>query len=186
MGIVFTFFSFRYWDGSIPWVPFLMAMNSPLGRHSQRMSGSPIQKSPDLSLLAAPRSLSQLATSFFSLWHLGIHPALFTIYSYKHSIIDSFNCAWTHFWVRSLKKTFCWMFFHRILFSISLYLFGTSRLSEVIILANIVFKVNYFFKYFFSFFVGRVRRVVRVISVTLRCGTLRCGTATDVACGRLL
>ena len=80
------------------------------------------------------------------------------------------------------------MFFHRILFSISLHLLGTSRLSEVIILANLIFNVNYFFKYFldFSIKVGRVKRVGRVISVTLRCGTLRCGTATDVACGRLL
>ena len=42
-----------------------------------RISGSPIQKSPDLCLLAAPRSLSQLATSFLSLWHLGIRPELF-------------------------------------------------------------------------------------------------------------
>ena len=44
------------------------------------------------------------------------------------------------------------MFFHRILFSISLHLFGASRLSEVIILANLYFYVNYFFKYF-SFFI---------------------------------
>ena len=44
------------------------------------------------------------------------------------------------------------MFFHRILFSISLHLFGTPRLSEVIILTNLILKVNKFFKYFFSFF----------------------------------
>ena len=35
------------------------------------------------------------------------------------------------------KKTFCWMFFHRILFSISSHLSGAPRLSEVIILANL-------------------------------------------------
>ena len=40
------------------------------------------------------------------------------------------------------------MFFHRILFSISLHLFGASRLSEVIILANLIFIVNYFFIFF--------------------------------------
>ena len=88
-----------------------MAMDSPSGRYSQRVSGSPIQKSPDLSLLAAPRSLSQLATSFFSLWHLGIHPALFTIYSYKHSIIDSFNCAWLISESDHLKRPFVGCFF---------------------------------------------------------------------------
>jgi hypothetical protein len=35
--------------------------------------GFPIQKSPDHSLLAAPRSLSQLTTSFFAYLCLGIH-----------------------------------------------------------------------------------------------------------------
>jgi hypothetical protein len=48
-----------------------------------RIPGSPIRISADLCLLAAPRSFSQLATSFFGSWHLGIHPAPFTIYSYK-------------------------------------------------------------------------------------------------------
>jgi hypothetical protein len=35
--------------------------------------GFPIRKSPDHSLLAAPRSLSQLITSFFAYLRLGIH-----------------------------------------------------------------------------------------------------------------
>src|SRR5471030_1065098 len=35
--------------------------------------GFPIRKSPDHSLLAAPRSLSQLTTSFFAYLRLGIH-----------------------------------------------------------------------------------------------------------------
>src|SRR5439155_8710113 len=35
--------------------------------------GFPIRKSPDHSLLAAPRSLSQLTTSFFAFLRLGIH-----------------------------------------------------------------------------------------------------------------
>ena len=35
--------------------------------------GFPIRKSPDQSLLAAPRGLSQLATSFIAFWRLGIH-----------------------------------------------------------------------------------------------------------------
>ena len=39
--------------------------------------GSPIRKSADRSSLAAPRSLSQLVASFFGVWCLGIHPALF-------------------------------------------------------------------------------------------------------------
>jgi hypothetical protein len=36
-------------------------------------SGYPIRKSPDQSVCAAPRSLSQLVTSFFACWHQGIH-----------------------------------------------------------------------------------------------------------------
>ena len=35
--------------------------------------GCPIRRSSDQSLLAAPRSLSQLATSFIACWHQGIH-----------------------------------------------------------------------------------------------------------------
>ena len=37
--------------------------------------GFPIRKSPDQSLLAAPRGLSQLATSFFACFCQGIHHA---------------------------------------------------------------------------------------------------------------
>ena len=44
--------------------------------------GFPIRTSADLSLLATPRSFSQLATSFFGFRHQGIHRAPFTIYSY--------------------------------------------------------------------------------------------------------
>ena len=35
--------------------------------------GFPIRRSPDQSLLAAPRGLSQLATSFIAFWRQGIH-----------------------------------------------------------------------------------------------------------------
>ena len=38
--------------------------------------GYPIRKSPDHSVFAAPRSLSQLITSFFAFWHQGIHYVL--------------------------------------------------------------------------------------------------------------
>ena len=38
-----------------------------------RPSGYPIRKSPDQSVFAAPRSLSQLITSFIACWHQGIH-----------------------------------------------------------------------------------------------------------------
>ena len=42
------------------------------GWHALRVPGSPIRTSPDQCLLAAPRGLSQLATSFFISWRQGI------------------------------------------------------------------------------------------------------------------
>jgi hypothetical protein len=39
------------------------------------VAGFPIRKSPDQSLLAAPRGLSQLATSFIAFFCQGIHHA---------------------------------------------------------------------------------------------------------------
>ena len=39
-------------------------------------AGCPIGVPPDLCLLAAPRSLSQLAAPFFASWHQGIHRTL--------------------------------------------------------------------------------------------------------------
>ena len=48
-------------------------MNSDVGNGCSHPLGFPIRKSPDHSLLAAPRSLSQLTTSFFAYLRLGIH-----------------------------------------------------------------------------------------------------------------
>ena len=47
-------------------------MDSGVGSRGSPMLGSPIRISTDLCSLAAPRSLSQLATSFFASWHQGI------------------------------------------------------------------------------------------------------------------
>jgi hypothetical protein len=43
--------------------------------HDTRLKrvGCPIRRSPDQSLLAAPRGLSQRATSFIASWRQGIH-----------------------------------------------------------------------------------------------------------------
>lgn len=92
-----------------------------------RTPGSPIRISVDLCSLAAPHSFSQLATSFFGSWHPGIHPAPFTTYSYKtldHSYfltvlqrLATSRPATKHH--NLIKKTFNWMFIHRILLSMS-------------------------------------------------------------------
>ena len=44
-----------------------------VGLALERAEGFPIRKSPDYGLLAAPRSLSQLSTSFIASDCLGIH-----------------------------------------------------------------------------------------------------------------
>ena len=50
--------------------------------------GCPIRRSTDHSLLAAPRGLSQLATSFIASWHQGIHrialSSLITKFTHSH------------------------------------------------------------------------------------------------------
>ena len=64
--------------------------------HILHMSGFPIRKSADRSLFAAPRSLSQLVTSFVGSWCQGIHLVLFI--------------AWT-----SLFAIFCLSFANNLL-----------------------------------------------------------------------
>ena len=59
-GITVVFFSSGYLDVSVPLVHFL-------NKDIENISiGCPIRKSPDLSLFAASRGLSQLNTSFFA------------------------------------------------------------------------------------------------------------------------
>ena len=101
-----------------------------------RISGSPIRISVDLCSLAAPHSFSQLATSFFGSWHPGIHPAPFTTYSYKHSIIFNFSTV-LHTQLSAynlIKKTFNWMFIHRILLSMSFGAFSTASPGQEVYL----------------------------------------------------
>ena len=71
-GIAFAFFSSRYLDVSVPWVGCYMAIFSPCA-DGLSPPGCPIRISPDHCLLAAPRSFSQLSTSFLASHCLGIH-----------------------------------------------------------------------------------------------------------------
>jgi hypothetical protein len=63
-GIAFAFSSSRYLDVSVPWVCLQYPMYSGKDTIPLRMVGSPIRKSPDQSLLTAPRSISALVPSF--------------------------------------------------------------------------------------------------------------------------
>src|SRR5436305_8381216 len=51
-------------------------MDSAVGHLASPRWGCPIRRSPDHSLLAAPRGLSQPSTSFIGSWCQGIHRAL--------------------------------------------------------------------------------------------------------------
>ena len=71
-----SFFSSGYLDVSVPRVPFSETMYSSHDDWTLLQPGFPIRISTDQCLLAAPRSFSQLATSFFGVWCPGIHPVL--------------------------------------------------------------------------------------------------------------
>ena len=63
-GIEISFSSSRYLDVSVPWVCLPYPMNSGKDPLRNGRGGFPIRKSPDQSLLTAPRSISVLVPSF--------------------------------------------------------------------------------------------------------------------------
>ena len=63
-GIEFSFSSCNYLDVSVHCVFLLTAMYSQTSKYPLRYLGSPIRRSPDQSLLTAPRGVSSLVTSF--------------------------------------------------------------------------------------------------------------------------
>ncbi len=69
----FVFFSWGYWDVSLHPVSLSWTMNSSNYNRRLKRLGCPIRRFTDQRLLAAPRDLSQLATSFIASWHQGIH-----------------------------------------------------------------------------------------------------------------
>ena len=66
--IVITFFSSRYLDVSVPWVPLSHTIDSYGDTATLLAVSFLIRKSTDHSLFATTRSLSQLVTSFFGAW----------------------------------------------------------------------------------------------------------------------
>ena len=67
----FLFLRVLRWFTSPSLLP--LPMYSVMNDFALPKSGSPIRKSPDQSLLTAPRGISQLATSFIASLRLGIH-----------------------------------------------------------------------------------------------------------------
>ena len=88
--------------------------------------GFPIRTSTDHCIFAAPRSFSQLVTSFFGDWCQGIHPALLVTWPlYTHlkanMSIGSFRFS---FFLVVLSKTLCLSFFSKTCFSKNTLLFA--------------------------------------------------------------
>ena len=77
LGISIDFSSSAYLDVSVQRVPFINLWIQ-LMIHRLLYEGFPIRKSADRSSFAAPRSLSQLVTSFIGSYCQGIPLALFT------------------------------------------------------------------------------------------------------------
>ena len=74
-------------------------MDSDTGNECSHSLGFPIRKSPDHSLLAAPRSLSQLTTSFFAFLRLGIHThalSSLTIKSTSYTTLGNHHDSGSH------------------------------------------------------------------------------------------
>ena len=65
-GIDFSFFSSGYLDVSVLQVTLSVTIDSLQDTNALPLVGSPIRKSPDRSILTAPRSISLFVTSFFS------------------------------------------------------------------------------------------------------------------------
>ena len=73
MEITIVFFSWGYWDVSLPLVIPFQSIYSIGGTWTLLQVGCPIRKSPDQRLIASPRGLSQLTTSFIVFTYQGIH-----------------------------------------------------------------------------------------------------------------
>ena len=76
MEITIVFFSWGYWDVSLPLVVSIQSIYSIGCNWTLLQLGCPIRKSPDKKLFASPRSLSQLTTSFIDFTCQGIHHML--------------------------------------------------------------------------------------------------------------
>ena len=74
-------------------------MDSDAGNECSHSLGFPIRKSPDHSLLAASRGLSQLTASFFAFLRLGIH-------THALSSLTITSTSYTH-----LNATFLWLLY---------------------------------------------------------------------------
>ena len=85
-------------SGGSPFIPILFSMKYMILHHMC----SHIRKSADQCLFAAPRSLSQLVTSFFGSWCQGIHHMLFI--AWTSSVLLLIALSFVHIIVWIVKE----------------------------------------------------------------------------------
>ena len=113
-----------------------------------RLRGSPIRKSADRGLFAAPRGLSQLVTSFVGSWCQGIHLMLFIAWTSFVlfsclSFANNFVLQWKSFY-------FAFVFFALTLSSLgSIAVFYHDFLKDLFYLTLFLKSQNYLFVFFF-------------------------------------
>jgi hypothetical protein len=91
-------------------------MNSPEDTPCSHGVGFPIRKSPDHRLLASPRGLSQLATSFIAFLRQGIHTHALSSLTIKFTLdteYSRFDLQDTRNMSRTLEATYCFILRYR-------------------------------------------------------------------------
>ena len=146
------------------------------GSQVLHLRGFPIRKSADRSLFAAPRSLSQLVTSFFGSWCQGIHLMLFLAWTssfFKFSkncwislLILRFFCLslannWLGLYLLSLKRpfllfspclticSFCYPINGKTLFLMYEFLHTTDSLKSFSIICSFLYFLLFGFQWTF-------------------------------------
>ena len=143
------------------------------GSQVLHLRGFPIRKSADRSSFAAPRSLSQLVTSFFGSWCQGIHLMLFLAWTSSFFSSLSKNCfslsfAWVSQiidWLLSslLKRpyllfspclticSFCYPINGKTLFLMYEFLHTTDSLKSFSIICSFLYFLLFGFQWTFCF-----------------------------------
>ena len=113
MEITIVFFSWGYWDVSLPLVIPFQSIYSIGGTWTLLQAGCPIRKSTDQRLIASPRGLSQLTTSFIVFTYQGIHhmPLITWLTPYEPYLFSQIDNIFTFINIfnnfKKQKKIFC-------------------------------------------------------------------------------
>ena len=143
--------------------------------------GCPIQKSPDQSSFAAPRSLSQLVTSFIGSWCQGIPLALFTAWPFVWSPFGSqIKVLELCRLLRGINCSLCYPLFLMKSFHKNLFYLSVACLILLISLSRIVQFSRYILWFLFRNQISTLSCLNAEIHF-LKCGGLKWTRTTDLA-----